>query len=80
MLVLDGTVERGKEEVLQDGVVVVSVLLAFRVEILQNGTEEVGVKDFVGHKVFLLDEPNEHDARYHAYHLCLDVFAVVVLG
>lgn len=78
LLVLYGTVERGKEQVLKNGIVVVANLFAFRVKVLKNGVKKIHIKDLVWHKFFLLDEPHEHDSGYHADYLCFDILTIVV--
>ncbi len=61
-----GLVERGEEEVLQDGLVVARVA-GFRLEAFEVvAGDRLGIEEFVRHQIALFDEPDEKQASEEA--------------
>ena len=56
---------------MQDGVVVIALRGAERVEAVQDVSQVGRVEELLRHEVLLLDEPHEHDARDHTNDLRL---------
>jgi len=59
-------VERGEEEVLQDGLVVGGAGLALGIEALEDFSEIGRVEEFFGDEVLFLEEPAEDEAGEQA--------------
>jgi hypothetical protein len=56
-------VERGEEEILQDGLIIGGAGLALGVEALEELGEVGGMEEFLGDEVLFLEEPAEDEAR-----------------